>query len=98
MFNNNSISLYNSINSFDSNGNAVATEEFVDVNGYVDFSKDNLKIQKNGENIIAKYKIFITNPFEIEKITFIPNKLKLNEEYYDILNYEKGINHIEITI
>lgn len=98
MINNSTITLKSTSLSYDTNGDPTETTQTVDVECYVDFSSNNRKLQKDGENIIDKNKVYITQRVERDKITFNPDSLTYDNVDYNILNYEDGIRHIEITI
>lgn len=74
------------------------------INCYVDFSSAGLKFQKDGENIVCKFVIFVTIAEEIEKLSSI-NKSNMQKysilhenNEYNLLNFERGIKHIQIFI
>lgn len=80
------------------NGNPVASDTSVDIACYVDFSNNRLILNKDGENVKTNATIFITKETEKEKLTFIPNEIIYNGIKYNVLNYEIGLKHIEITV
>ena len=98
MINNSTITLKNSSLTYDDNGDPLETLESVSVECYVDFSNNGRKNQIDGENIVEKFKVFITQKEQKDLITFVPDVLTYESRDYNILNYEKGIRHIEITV
>jgi len=89
---------------YNDDGEPVIVVNGFEVECYVDFATSNLKFQKDGENVVCKFIIFITIQAEIEKFLSINKEnmpqysILYNTLEYSILNIEKGIKHLQIFI
>ena len=104
MNNGNNIIIKKNEITYNSAGEPVESVSNFDVDCYADFSKNNLKFQKDGENIISKFTFFITLKTEIEKLQIIQkeNLQKFEVIYknisYNILGINHGIKHIQLFV
>ena len=90
------ITLRNVVNTYNSDGEATATTSTIAIDCYVDFFSSSLRVGENGENIVSKGKVFVSNNLERDKITFVPNEIEIDSKIYSVIDYNSGVLHTEI--
>ena len=89
---------------YNSAGEPVESVSSFNITCYVDFAKNSLKFQKDGENIVSKFVFFVTLNSEIEKLQIITEANLTDFEIvyqnisYNILGINHGLKHIQLFV